>query len=118
MSKKILIVDDDAATLQLLHSFLTEKGFEIETCVDGIEGLEKAKVWGPALILLDVMMPRMDGYGFVREIKKDAKLRNVPIIVLTAREMMRDVFLQEGIKDYVVKPYDPEELYKILLKYF
>ena len=118
MSKKILIVDDDNSTLNLLRSFFAGKGFDVQTAVDGVEGLEKVRQWGPDIVLLDVMMPRMDGYGFVREMKKDAKLRGVPIIVLTAREMMRDVFVQEGIKDYVVKPYDPEELFKILLKYF
>ena len=111
-------MDDDSATLQLLKSFLTEKGFETETAVDGVEGLEKVRQKSPDLVLLDVMMPRLDGYGFVREMKKDVKLRRVPIIVLTAREMMRDVFLQEGISDFVVKPYEPEELFKILLKHF
>ncbi len=118
MSHKILIVDDDPSTLNLLQTFLSEKGFEIATASDGVEGLQRVREWGPELILLDVMMPRLDGYGFVREIKKDTKLRKLPIVVLTAREMMRDVFVQEGIKDYVIKPYEPEELYKIVAKYF
>ena len=118
MSKKILIVDDDKSALNLLQSFFVGKGYDVQTAADGVEGLEKVRQWSPDIVLLDVMMPRMDGYGFVREMKKDAKLRSLPIIVLTAREMMRDVFLQEGIKDYVVKPYDPEELLKVLLKYF
>jgi CheY-like chemotaxis protein len=118
VSKKILIVDDDRSTLSLLQSFLGEKGFEVGTAQDGIEGLEKVRHWSPDLILLDVMMPKLDGYGFVREMKKDAQLRRIPIIVLTGREMMRDVFLQEGLKDYIVKPYDPEELFKILVQYF
>ena len=117
MAKTILIVDDDSATLQLLQFFLIGKGYDVETAEDGVSGLEKVKKSCPDLIVLDVMMPRLDGYGFVREIKKDAKLRRVPVVVLTAREMMRDVFLQEGIQDFVVKPYDPEELFKILLKY-
>ena len=117
MAKKILIVDDDSASRNLLQSFLSAKGFEVDISEDGIAGLEKAKSGFPSLIVLDVMMPRMDGYGFLREIKKDASLRNIPIVVLTAREMMRDVFLQEGIKDFIVKPHGPEELFKILLKY-
>ena len=118
MAKKILIVDDDNTTQKLLQSFLAAKGFEAEVASDGLAGLEKMKLFHPDLVVLDVMMPRMDGYGFIREIKKDPKLRSVPVIVLTAREMMRDVFMQEGIQDYVVKPYEPEELLKILLKYF
>lgn len=118
MSKKILIVDDDVASLKLLEAFLAGKGFEVQVAVDGVEGLEKVSQGRPNLVLLDVMMPRMDGYGFVREIKKNIEFRSIPIVVLTAREMMRDVFVQEGIKDYIVKPYDPEELLKTLLKYF
>ena len=112
MSSRVLIVDDDPATLNLLKPFLVSKGYEVETAADGLEGLEKVKSSKPDLIVLDVMMPKMDGYGFVREIKKDLKRRVIPIIVLTAREMMRDVFVQEGIRNFVVKPYDPEELLK------
>ena len=118
MNKKILVVDDDVVSRKLLQSLLVEKGYEVETAVDGVEGMEKLRQNRPDLVLLDVMMPRMDGYGFVREVKKDLKIRNIPIVVLTAREMMRDVFIQEGIEDYVVKPYDQAELLKILLKYF
>jgi CheY-like chemotaxis protein len=118
MTKKILVIDDDEATLKLLKPFLAGKGWQVETALDGVEGMEKTRSWKPDLIVLDVVMPRMDGYGFVRELKKDLQLRRIPVVVLTAREMMRDVFVQEGIKDYVVKPYDPEELAKVISKYF
>ena len=118
MAKKILLIDDDEATLKLLKPFLVSKGYSVETAMDGLEGLEKVRSWKPDLVVLDVIMPRMDGYGFVREIKKDPKLRAVPVVVLTAREMMRDVFVQEGIKDYVIKPYDPEELLRMIVKHF
>ena len=118
MSKKILLIDDDEATLKLLKPFLVSKDYSVETAMDGLEGLEKVRAWKPDLIVLDVIMPRMDGYGFLREMKKDLKLRALPIVVLTAREMMRDVFVQEGIKDYVIKPYDPEELLAMIVKYF
>lgn len=117
MSKKILIVEDDPPTLKLLESFLLANGYQVQTAVDGVAGLEKMKQERPDLILLDVMMPRLDGYGFVREVKKDARFRGVPIVVLTAREMMRDMFVQEGIKEYVTKPYDPDELLGILRRY-
>ncbi len=111
-------MDDDPILLKLFEAFLAGKGFQVETAVDGLEGLEKVKKNPPDLVMLDVIMPRMDGYSFLREIKKDPKFRNLPIVVLTAREMMRDVFVQEGIKDYVIKPCDPEEVLKVLLKYF
>ena len=115
--KKILIVEDDATAADLLRRFLEGKGLTVETALDGYEGLERIKKGAPDLVLLDVIMPRMDGYGFLRELKKDPQLRMLPVVVLTAREMMRDVFVQEGVKDFVPKPYDPAELYKIVQKY-
>ena len=116
MAKRILIIDDDLATLKLLKPFLVSKGFSVETATDGLEGLEKVRSWKPDLVVLDVIMPRLDGYGFVRGMKKEPALRRVPIVILTAREMMRDAFLQEGVEDYIVKPYDPEELLKVIQK--
>ena len=118
MGQRILVIDDDQATLKLLKPFLVSKGFEVETALDGLEGLEKVRSWKPALIVLDVIMPRLDGYGFLREIKKDLKFRNIPIVVLTAREMMRDIFVQEGITEFVVKPYEPEELLRLISGHF
>ena len=115
--KKILVVDDDATILDMLKTFLQTKGYEAETALDGAEGLAKVKSYRPDLIILDVMMPRMDGYTFIREIKKDAAFRNLPVIVLTAREMMRDMFVQEGIQDYVMKPFQTEELLASISKY-
>jgi len=117
MSKKVLVIDDDTATLKLLQVFLSAKDLEVHTAEDGIDALEKMKKMTPDLIVLDVMMPKMDGYGFLREIKKEPKFRLTPVIVLTAREMMREIFVQEGIRDFVTKPYDPEELYKTVSKY-
>ena len=116
--KNILIVEDDAATVELLRHFLESKGLSVETARDGLDGLEKLrKGTTPDLVVLDVMMPKLDGYSFLRELKQDAKLRTLPVIVLSAREMMRDLFEQEGVKDFVLKPYDPAELYKVIQKY-
>ena len=115
--KKILIVEDDASTAALLKTYLLSKQLDADIAVDGLDALEKVKKSVPDLVLLDVMMPRLDGYGFIREFKKDPKMRALPVIVLTAREMMRDIFVQEGVKDFVSKPYDPAELYKIIAKY-
>jgi CheY-like chemotaxis protein len=117
MAKKILLVDDDEAVRKLLGAHLTEKGFEVQTASDGLIALESLRKSVPAVVVLDVIMPNMDGYGMLREMKKDPKLRAVPVVVLTAREMMRDVFVQEGIQDFIVKPYDLEELYRVLAKY-
>jgi twitching motility two-component system response regulator PilH len=115
--KKILIVEDDASTSALLKKYLDAKELHADIAGDGLEALEKLKKSTPDLIVLDVIMPRMDGYGFLLEMKKDSKWRSIPVVVVSAREMMRDVFVQEGVKDFVTKPYDPAELYKIVAKY-
>jgi len=115
--KKVLIVDDDVALAALLKTYLVSMGLEADTAIDGLDALEKIGKAVPSLIVLDVIMPRLDGYGFLLEIKKDAKLRSIPIIVASAREMMRDMFVQEGVKGFISKPYDPVELHKIIVKY-
>ncbi len=116
--KQILLVDDDAAVLSLLSAYLkTKPGVSVRTATNGAEALEDIKKSRPDLIVLDVMMPVMDGYGFLREVKKDERHRTIPIIVLTAREMTRDIFIQEGVRDFVVKPYDADELFGIISKY-
>ena len=117
MAKKILVVDDDETISKLLEDYLSGQGLQVQRAQDGVQALEKAKKMSPDLIVLDVIMPNMDGYTFLREIKKDAKLRGTAVIVLSAREMMRDMFVQEGVKDFVTKPCNPEELYRVISKY-
>ncbi len=115
--KKILIVEDDATTAGLLKTYLVSKQLEVQTAMDGLEALEKIKKSAPDLMVLDVLMPKLDGYGFLLEIKKDAKLRSIPVVVVSGRELMRDMFVQEGVKDFITKPYDPAELYKTIIRY-
>ena len=115
--KKVLIVEDNAAMSELLKAYLISKGLEALTAADGIEALEMLERSVPGLIILDVIMPRLDGYGFLLEIKKSAKFRSIPVIVVSAREMMRDMFVREGVKDFIAKPYDPDALFKIITKY-
>ena len=114
---KILIVEDDARAQSLLKVFFESKGLSVESALDGMEGLEKLKKGVPDLVLLDVIMPKLDGYGFIREIKKVPEWRSLPVVVFTAREMLRDMFVQEGVKDFVLKPYDPAVLYDTIAKY-
>jgi two-component system chemotaxis response regulator CheY len=119
MSKHVLIIDDDEATRKLLRSFFLSKNCDsAEVALDGRDALNKLKVYKPDVIVLDVMMPVLDGYGFMRELKQLEPLRKIPVVVLTAREMMRDVFVLEGVKDFVTKPFDVEVLYKIVSQYF
>ena len=110
--KKILIVDDDQDFLQLLEFDLKKHGYAVVAASNGEEGLEKAKAENPALIILDIKMPKMDGYTFVRRLKKDDDTKNTPLIVLTSYEPMKDMFQLEGVKDYFVKSVDMQGLMK------
>jgi CheY-like chemotaxis protein len=110
--KKILLVDDDQDFLQLLEFDLKKHGYAIVTASNGEEGLEKAKSEKPSLIILDIKMPKMDGYTFVRRLKKDDDTKTVPLIVLTSYEPMKDMFQLEGVKDYFVKSADMQGLMK------
>ena len=108
--KKILLVDDDLDFIQILEFDLKKRGYEVEMANNGEDGLEKLKTYKPALIILDIKMPKMDGYTFVRRIKKDAETKHIPVIVLTSYEPMKDMFQLEGVQDYVVKSVNMESL--------
>jgi CheY-like chemotaxis protein len=108
--KKILIVDDEADLREGLAILLWAKGFEVFSAGDGQEGLHMALEVRPDLILLDVMMPRMDGYTFVKEIKNEESIKDTPIVVVTAKDKMEDLFQLEGVKGYLVKPYGTANL--------
>lgn len=111
--KRILIVDDEVELVKALQIRLGQTGYEALVAYDGREGLEKARKEKPDLIILDIMMPKMDGFTTLNELKKmclNSDRPLPPIIVLTAKEKMRDFFVIEGIKDYVVKPFEDQDL--------
>jgi DNA-binding response OmpR family regulator len=109
MAKKILVVDDKAELRKLLKSYLTEEGYEIVTAGDGQEALFVARHEKPDLILLDLMMPEMGGFDFMRSYRRTSE---TPIIVLTARldENDKVLGLELGADDYVTKPFSMREL--------
>lgn len=107
---KIMLVDDDHDFQQLLEFDLKKHGYQVVCALNGEDGLDKAQKENPDLILLDVKMPKMDGYTFVRRLKKDAQTKDLPIIVLTSYEPMKDMFQLEGVQDYVVKSVNMESL--------
>ncbi len=109
MTKKILVVDDEAKIVNLVKSFLIQAGFSVVAAYDGKEALTVFKMSSPDLILLDLMLPDLDGYDVAREIRKQS---TVPIIMLTARSDAEDrvVGLELGADDYVSKPFHPKEL--------
>lgn len=109
VTKRILVVDDKANVRQLLSEYLTGQGYQVETAVNGREALYAARHFTPDVILLDIMMPEMDGYAFLKEYRRD---RSVPVIIITAREEETDTVLglELGADDYVIKPFRMREL--------
>ena len=110
MPRKILIVDDDKGIVEVVKIALTKKGYEVFTASDGNEGLEMVKANSPDLILLDVVMPEMNGYEFLRALKALEGKALTPVVMVTAKEEMEELFKFEGVKEYIVKPTDPSEL--------
>lgn len=114
---KILIVDDDPDFLQLLEFDLKKKGYDVISGNNGEEGLEKALAENPDLIILDIKMPKMDGYTLVRRLKKEDETKETPLVVLTSYEPMKDMFQLEGVNDYFVKSANMEGLLATVAKH-
>ena len=109
MPSTILVADDEKHIAQLVKLYLTNEGYQVETAADGQEALEKARRLRPDLIVLDLMMPRLDGWEVCRRLRKES---SVPVIMLTARteDVDKIVGLELGADDYVTKPFNPREL--------
>jgi DNA-binding response OmpR family regulator len=118
-NKRIMIVDDERDLVETLTYRLEASGYTVLTAHDGEEGLEKAREEKPDLILLDVMMPKMDGYHVCRLLKFDEELKDIPIIMLTARgqEQDRKTGTDSGANDYVTKPFESSDLLKKIKEY-
>jgi adenylate cyclase len=104
----ILAVDDTPENLEILSVRLEANGYRVETAVDGEDGLARARELDPDLILLDIMMPKLDGISVVRELKRDPKLKAIPVILVTAKADTRDIVegLDAGGDDYLTKPFE------------
>lgn len=109
MAKKILIIDDEAKIVEICQDYLKAAGFQVVTSLDGLAGLEKARVEKPDLVLLDLMLPGIDGLDICRELRRETK---IPIIMLTARVEETDklIGLEIGADDYITKPFSPREM--------
>ncbi len=112
MSEKILIVDDDLDTLRLVGLMLQRQGYQISAATNGQQGLDKAFEEDPDLILLDVMMPDMDGYEVTRRLRQNPATVSTPILMFTAKTQLDDkvVGFEVGVNDYLTKPTHPSEL--------
>jgi len=109
MSKKALVIEDDGNIAELLRLYLEKDGFEVRCAGDGGEGLAFFRAQQPDLVLLDIMLPVMDGWGVLREIRRDSRC---PVIMLTARSETPDKVsgLEQGADDYITKPFEVKEL--------
>lgn len=109
MAEKILIIEDESSLRETLAYRFRQEGYEVNTCAEGIGGLHLAHTWKPDLLLLDVMLPGLDGFEICRRLKAESDL---PILLLTARvdEIDRVVGLEIGADDYITKPFSMREL--------
>ena len=112
MGKKILLVDDEEDILDFLELILEEQGYSVIKANSGREALAAAQMSHPELILLDIMMPEMDGWEVLKLLKADEEVSHIPVAMLTARTEMKDKIqgLQEGAIDYICKPFATKEL--------
>lgn len=116
MSAKVLIVDDDLGIRMLLSKYLQREGFETLLAEDGLEGVELAKKNHPDLIMLDVVMPRMDGLTAARLIKFYKPLSKVPIVFLTAKDANKEIELAQETRAevYITKPFDVRQVIEVV----
>ncbi|MBZ0167563.1 MAG: response regulator, partial [Candidatus Omnitrophica bacterium] len=106
MAHKILVIDDERVSLSLVKFGLAANQYDVSTAEDGDVGLEMVKSVKPDLIVLDIGMPKLNGYEFMQELKALEGHERTPVIILTANETMEDVFKLEGSQEYIVKPVD------------
>ena len=109
---KILVVDDEIYIVHILDFSLGMEGYEVITALDGEQALEKARAEKPDLIVLDIMMPKLDGYETCRMLKGDDITREIPVILLSAkgRNVDQKIGFEVGADDYITKPFSPRKL--------
>ncbi len=117
--KKILLVDDEADLVKAIELRLTKEGFDVITSLDGEDALKKARTQKPDLLILDLMLPKIDGYKVCRLLKFDQKYKNVPVIMLTARveERDRNLGMEMGADEYITKPFEWDDLLAKILNF-
>ena len=112
MRKKLLIVEDNTELLELLRLGFKQAGFSVHTAATGLEALKKARAMSPDLILLDLVLPELDGFAVCEALRRDAETAAIPIIMLTGltSEFTRYAGMESGADEYVTKPASPEQL--------
>lgn len=119
MAYKILVVDDEPTIVRLMEFILARQGYEMLAAVNGEEALEKIREHQPDLVLLDIMMPRIDGYEVARQVRADPATAMLPIIMLSAKAQEEDIRkgVDIGVDEYITKPFAPEHLVHVVAGY-
>ena len=112
MAAKVLIIDDEEDYRIIARDVLESEGYEVGLAGDGEEGLAKVRELRPDVVLVDWMMPRLDGEGFCRRLREDARCRSLPVLMLTVKQTADEELeaLHFGVDDFITKPFKPEEL--------
>lgn len=116
MSKRILAVDDSRTMRAMLSAALGAAGFDVDLAEDGMDGLDKIRARRPDLVITDINMPRLDGFGFITGVRSEADFMSVPILVLTTEsgEMLKMRARDAGATGWIVKPFDEEKLVTVI----
>ena len=109
---KILVVEDSLPTREMIRESLKSNGLGVEIAKDGLEAIEILQGYSPDLVLLDIVMPRMNGYELCRHLKSDPKTQNIPVVMCSAKREQFDRYwgMKQGADDYIVKPFSISEL--------
>lgn len=119
MGNKILVIDDEPEILEMMQSRLSAEGYQVFTAQDGIAGVQQLYEEMPDLILLDVLMPRVDGFKVLEILRKYQTTQDVPIVMITAKGESKNILKAHNLKatDYLVKPFQAEELLNMVKRY-
>ncbi|MBM4467800.1 MAG: response regulator [Chloroflexi bacterium] len=121
MAKKVLVVDDEPGVIEIVRANLEWEGFTVSEASDGLEALEQVRAEAPDLVILDVMLPGLDGWGVLERIEANPETAGLPVIMLTVKDTDADIVrgLEGGAVEYVTKPFDPvglAQLVRLLLE--
>ncbi len=119
MAKRIVVVDDEPGVVEELEAWLEDEGYDVETSTDSAQGLKKIRETNPHLVILDIVMPEMDGFEVLSEIKKDSQTADIPVIMLTAKPETRSIMKAKDLRasDYVIKPFKPQEFLRTIQRH-
>lgn len=117
---KILVADDSPFVLEIVQTVLESEGFDVVTAIDGTEAWKKVQSEKPDVVIVDIVMPGMNGYEICKKIKSTEELKGLPVLVLTTKAQDKDIELAQtsGADLYMTKPFDPDELAKKVRKFF